>query len=244
MADIIRLHQYPRGPGRLPNASPFCMKLEGYLRLSGRPFEVVTSGNPKRGPKGQMPFISLGGRRIGDSGLIVAELEATAAEPVDGWLDDGQRAVSALLTRTFEEHFLWAVIYARWLDPAASPRWGRLLAGLTGLPYAVVPPMLPVARRLIRRRLHSQGTGRHSAAEIYALAAPDLAAAAAILGDKPFLFGGRLAVADLVLAAFIGGVLEMPWTGELDRAIARHPALAAHFERVLETVYGGLPSAE
>ena len=34
----IKLYQFPPALG-LPNASPFCMKLETYLRMAGLPFE-------------------------------------------------------------------------------------------------------------------------------------------------------------------------------------------------------------
>ena len=37
---VIRVHQFAPALG-LPNASPFCMKLETYLRMAGLPFELV-----------------------------------------------------------------------------------------------------------------------------------------------------------------------------------------------------------
>jgi glutathione S-transferase len=237
MTRPILLYQFPRGPGRLPNPSPFCMKLEGYLRLSGRPFRVVEASNPRRAPKGQMPFVEINGRRVGDSNLIIAELEAAATEPVDGWLDARQKALAHLVVRTLEDHFHWASVYARWVDPEGFPAWRRAMAPSMGMPAFVLGPMMTLARRLIARRVRGHGLGRHGPEEIYRLAEADLAAAAAVLEDKPFLFGDRLAVADLALAAFVGGVVEMPWQGGLDRALAGHPALPAHYERVLAVVF-------
>jgi len=41
---VIKLYQFAPAFG-LPNASPFCMKMETYLRMAGLPFELVNSGN-------------------------------------------------------------------------------------------------------------------------------------------------------------------------------------------------------
>lgn len=46
-------------------------KLETWLRIAGIPYEVVDTPDPRKGPKGKVPFIEDGGVRIGDSSLIV-----------------------------------------------------------------------------------------------------------------------------------------------------------------------------
>ena len=56
----IKLYQFPPAL-ELPNASPFCMKLETYLRMAGLPFESVYTLNLRRAPKGKLPFINDGG---------------------------------------------------------------------------------------------------------------------------------------------------------------------------------------
>jgi hypothetical protein len=55
---MIRLHQYPPMFG-IPNPSPFCMKLETWLRMTRLPFEVVRVVDPRKGPKGRVPWTAL-----------------------------------------------------------------------------------------------------------------------------------------------------------------------------------------
>jgi hypothetical protein len=59
----------------IPNLSPFCCKLETWLRIAGIPYEVVDTSDPRKGPKGKVPFIEDAGQRIGDSSFIVAVVE-------------------------------------------------------------------------------------------------------------------------------------------------------------------------
>ena len=53
---MIVLHQFKSFFG-LPNASPFCMKLETYLRMAGLPFEIPAASVRAigRAPKGKLP---------------------------------------------------------------------------------------------------------------------------------------------------------------------------------------------
>ena len=65
-AMTVKLYQFPPAWG-LPNPSPFCMKLEVFLRLAEIPYEVVTWPDPRKAPKGKLPFIEHEGTRIADS---------------------------------------------------------------------------------------------------------------------------------------------------------------------------------
>lgn len=72
---MIRLHQYPPAFG-LSSLSPFCIKVEAYLRMAGIPFESVPEVNPWKGPRGRMPYIEARGEKIHDSDQILEYLEA------------------------------------------------------------------------------------------------------------------------------------------------------------------------
>ena len=66
----IKLFQFPR-IFAIPNWSPFCCKLETWLRIAGVPYEVVDTPDPRKGPKGKLPFIEDAGVRIADTSVIV-----------------------------------------------------------------------------------------------------------------------------------------------------------------------------
>jgi Glutathione S-transferase N-terminal domain len=69
MSTIV-LHQFSRSFG-LPNASPFCMKLETYLRMAEIPHELAFEETLDKAPKKKMPYIEDEGQKIGDSNLVI-----------------------------------------------------------------------------------------------------------------------------------------------------------------------------
>ena len=89
----IKLFQFPR-MFAVPNLSPFCCKLETWLRIAGIPYEVVDTTDPRKGPKGKVPFIEDAGIRMGDSSLIVEHLTKTRGIDPDARLDPSQRGIA------------------------------------------------------------------------------------------------------------------------------------------------------
>ena len=95
----IKLFQFPR-MFAIPNLSPFCCKLETWLRIAQIPYEVVDTPDPRKGPKGKLPFIEDAGLRIADTSIIVDHLIRTRGIDPDAHLDAQQRAVALLVQRT------------------------------------------------------------------------------------------------------------------------------------------------
>ena len=66
---------YTFGPGMgLPDPSPFVMKAELLLKMSGQPYRVDTKGFSKA-PKGKLPYIDDDGEIVADSTFIRWHLE-------------------------------------------------------------------------------------------------------------------------------------------------------------------------
>ena len=115
---MIRLYQYAPALG-LPNASPFCMKLETYLRMAQLPFVApqISLRDIGRAPKGKLPYVRDGTTVLADSTLIIVHPKATYGDPLDAWLSAEQRAVALAFQRLLEENLYWAVLHSRWIEP-------------------------------------------------------------------------------------------------------------------------------
>ena len=179
---MIQLIQFKPAFG-LPNASPFCMKLETYLRMAGLPYEKppFKLQDLQGAPKGKLPYIVDGDQRIADSSLIIDYLKTKYGDPVDGWMSETERAIALAWQRLLEDHLYWAAIYTRWIEPEGWALTRRVFfAGMSAPLSWVVPPM---ARRNMAKELHGHGLGRHSREDIHTLGCNDITALAGYLAD-------------------------------------------------------------
>src|SRR5215510_12899965 len=126
----IKLFQFPR-LFAIPNLSPFCCKLETWLRIAGIPYEVVDTPNPRKGPKGKLPFIEDDGLRLGDTSLIIDHLVKTRGLDPDAHLDERQRARARLIQRTLEEHYAFVLLYTHFIREQG---WRHTCATLNSVP--------------------------------------------------------------------------------------------------------------
>ncbi|HVI52573.1 MAG TPA: glutathione S-transferase family protein [Candidatus Sulfotelmatobacter sp.] len=224
---MLELRQFPLFRG--VNLSPFCLKVEAYLRLTGLPFRIVT-GQSFRAPKGKLPVLVDDGLVISDSGDIIAYLERTRGAPLDGGLTPEQAALGHAVIRMLDESLYFAIVYDRWLVDA---NWRVLMAELlrkAPLPIRWIVPRL--IRRKIRRDLMGQGYGRHSWEQACARGAADIAAVAALLGEKAFLLRDRPSVADVALYASLTGLMSAGFGGPLVEAVGGRPNLLAFLDRM------------
>lgn len=230
----ITLHQ-PLPAFGVPNPSPFCLKLETWLRMAGVPFRTKLCFDPRKGPTGKIPFVTLDGETIGDTEVIIAALRERRGVDLDRGMSDGERAVARAFTRLAEEHLYWVVIYSRWIDDAVFPAFSReLFAKLPAIARAIAPPLI---RRKVRKSLHAQGLGRHAPATIYAKGEEDLAAIAGQLGDKPFLMGAAPRTVDASAFAMVASIADANLDTPLKAIAGRYPNLRAYTARVRERYY-------
>jgi glutathione S-transferase len=226
-APLIELHQFPPAWGL--NPSPFCLKVEVYLRLAGIPYRPVAA-LPFRAPRGKLPFIVDGVRRLPDSGHIVEHLRRRAPADIDAGLAEGQRALGHLMRRTCEESLYFVFLHSRWIDERG---WVATRPALfAGLPAGLRQAIPSLARRGVRKSLRAQGYGRHAPEEIYALGAADLAALRAQLGDRAFAVADRPTSFDAVLYAFLVNILRPPVETPLKECAQGYPELADYAARV------------
>lgn len=232
----ITLYQFKRMFG-LPNPSPFCMKLETYLRMAGLEHSVVTPKGLGKSPTGKAPYVDIDGTVMSDSGLIINHLERTHGHPVDGKLTLAQRAESLAMQRMMEEHLYWVAVYMRWVDPDTRAAWRPYLQELLGLPGFVTPFVARAAAKGIMKGLRSQGIGRHPPEIIWQLGIADIQALAHWLGTRAWGFGDTPTTFDACLAAFVGNIIRTPWNNPLTAATLKHGSLVAHSARMMDRYF-------
>ncbi len=221
---------YGFGPGfGLPDPSPFVMKADILLKLAGRPYTLDTTGFSKA-PKGKLPYIDDDGERIADSTFIRWHLEKKYQIDFDRGLSESERATAWAFERAVEDHLYWAIVDARWTRDANFDKGPRNFFRVA--PAPIRPLVIAMVRRKVRGSLHAQGMGRHSAAEITALATRTIDAVAAFLGPRPFFMGSEPVGVDAAIYAFVVGTLCPVFDTPLRDAAERHDNLKRYVGRM------------
>ncbi len=233
---MIKLYQFEPAMG-LPNASPFCMKLENYLRMARLQFAIAPANlrDFSKAPKGKMPYIEDGGRYLADTSFIIDYLKARYGDPLDSWLDAPQRATALAFQRLIEENLYWAVVHTRWVEPAGWAQTRPAFFGKLSVPLKWIVP--GVARRGLIGQLRGHGMGRHRPEEIHAIGKRDITALADFLGDKTYFMGSAPCSLDATAYAFIANLIWPPVESALKQHAAQYPQLQAYCLRMRKQYY-------
>jgi glutathione S-transferase len=224
----IKLFQFPRMFG-IPNISPSCCKLETWLRIARVPYEVVDTPDPRKGPKGKLPFIEDAGVRIGDSSLIIDHLVKTRGVDPDTRLDASQRAIALLVQRTLEEHYAFVLAYTHLLRDEG---WQHTRARFDSVPAIVRPLVIHTVQRQIKKLLWYQGILRHSDKEIIDSGLRDWRALLAVMSDGPFFFGNEPTGVDAIVFGALATSVLTPIKSPIRDFLRSQPACVAYAERM------------
>ena len=82
------------------NISPFCFKLETYLRMSGIEHEIVWSGSTRNAPKGKLPYIEDDSQIVWRLGADHRLSDRQIWRPARGWTECGAKSALASLAPT------------------------------------------------------------------------------------------------------------------------------------------------
>ncbi|MGB8857470.1 MAG: glutathione S-transferase family protein [Burkholderiales bacterium] len=233
---MIRLYQFAPAFG-LPNASPFCMKLENYLRMAALPFEISppSMSDFKKAPKGKMPFIDDSGKILGDSTLIIDYLKSTYGDKLDGWLNNEQKAIAVAFQRLMEENLYWAVVHTRWVEPDGWMLTKPAFFGAMPAPVKWIVP--PIARRGLIKEMQGHGIGRHSADEIHAIGKRDISALADFLDNKPYFMGDHPCSLDATAYAFLANLVMTAVESSLKQHAKQYSQLETYCQRMRQRYY-------
>lgn len=220
------------GPfGNLPDPSPFCLKIDAYMRMAGLDYESASDvRNLRNAPKGKLPYITDQGMTLGDSAFILDYLKQTYGDPLDANLTEEQLAVQHAFVKMLDENLYWCLVWSRWISDSGWP--GTKNAFFGDMPWflrAIVPNRL---RKGMRRTLHRQGLGRHSESEIKQIMRNDLQALSTYLDQKPYFFGNEPATLDAVAFGFLAEFVLSPVDTTLTSIAKEYKNLLQFCERV------------
>lgn len=226
---MLELHQFTPVWGIL-NGSPFCMKLETYLKLARMPYKVSFENSPRQAPKGKLPYIKDGDFVLGDSGLVISYLKKKYGDPLDSWLDEDQVAVMHAYRRMIEDHLILVMIYSRWADEAG---WHVVRKDFFAhLPNPLRMFMPHLVRWRMQKWMFGHGVLRHSRSEIYDFGREDFASVVTYLGTKKFFMGDRPSTIDATLYSFLCNILRTPVPSPLKDFSNQHPTLQAYLKNM------------
>jgi glutathione S-transferase len=226
---MIQLFTFPEAFG-LRNVSPFCLKVEMALSHLGQKFEIVHEHDPRKSPKGKLPYIIDGGRTIADSELILEYLDEKSDGALYGQFAPGEYGRGVALTRLAEDHLYWLVVASRWLDDDWFP---NVQSGF----FSAFPPLVrnivgTIARRQVRKTLALQGLGKHNFEEQKGFARRDFKALTDVLEGSDYLVGDRVTVFDFAVASLLAGMIDNKPGTWVSVIAEEYPALRAYTERI------------
>ncbi|XP_036173893.1 failed axon connections homolog isoform X2 [Myotis myotis] len=205
--DAIILHQFARPNNGVPSLSPFCLKMETYLRMADLPYQNYFGG--KLSAQGKMPWIEYNHEKVSGTEFIIDFLEEKLGVNLNKNLGPQERAISRAVTKMVEEHFYWTLAYCQWVDNLNETR--KMLSLNGGGPFSNLLRWVVchITKGIVKREMHGHGIGRFSEEEIYMLMEKDMRSLAGLLGDKKYIMGPKFSTLD---ATVFGHLAQAMWT--------------------------------
>lgn len=232
--DTVYLYQFKRTPF-LPNVSPFCLKLETWLRAKNIAYEVrdTLMGRSKYG---LLPFVELNGEQLADSQLILLALQKHFGAR-DLNLSQEQFGFARALDRLADGHTFYLLVKFKF-DHARELMGGMM----AGVPACLKPLLIPLMAWMMRRRMMARvhtALGNFTDQEFCDLLDEDLAAYKRALGNKPFLFGDAISYADCTLFGQLATTYYLPIRTYFKEVMKRpeNKVLVDYLERMKETLW-------
>jgi len=135
------MFQFPPIWGLPGSASPFCEKLEVYLRTYKIPYEMIHTVKPEESPIHKLPFVLFNNELLADSSIIIERLNKHFDINPDADYSPVLVSVGHSFQRLLEEHLYFCMGYFRFVDPEYWPATKQAFFG----------ELPPVVRQLVPR---------------------------------------------------------------------------------------------
>lgn len=220
------------------NVSPYCVKAEMLLKSLDLPFKLTEEADPRKAPKGKLPYLIADGEKIADSELITEYLNKLTDGQVYKNLTPNQSAQGLAISRLCEDHLYWLMVASRWLDDAW---WPNVVEGFFQVAPKLVRGLVANgARKQVRQTLALHGLGKHNMDEQKGFAQRDLQALENLVPSSGFLFGDTPTIYDFTVAGLMTGIYDNQPATWLTTLAQPYKTLYNYTERVQEKtgVYG------
>ena len=211
------------------SVSAFVAKAEIHMQMLGLSFTRAVA-NLEQVSKHKAPYVEDDGKIIQDSNFIRWHFEQKLGADLDAGLDADARAVAWATERMLEDHLAPIMTLERWVEGDNFER-GPLMF-FSDVPEPMRAEVAGSVRNGLRDTLYAQGIGRHSRDERMRLAAKDIAAVAALLGDKPFMLADHPTALDGAAFGVIASCNAPIFETELKSIVAAHDNLVGFIERM------------
>lgn len=230
---MLKLVTLPPAFG-MRNVSPFCLKIEMLLTALDMPFELEEQADPRKAPKGKMPYLIIDDKPLADSELIAQRLDELTQGKVFGVMSAEQQAHGLGLARLAEDHLYWLMVASRWLDDDWFP---NVVSGFFSyLPAPVKFVASRLARGQMRKTYDLHGLGRHTQEEQEGFALRDLQALQDGVPATGFLAGSQPGIHDFAVAAMMTGIFHNKPGTWLTKLAQPYTELRDYTERVQQAV--------
>lgn len=224
--DMIYLFQFPRS-STVPSLSPYCLKLETWLRIADIPYKNIGDFQIKS-CEGTCPFIEFNGVEYPDSRLAIRDLtKLLHKESLEGHLSDEQSAVSRAIEGMIEPVLIYST--AKYRIPYARKIFSMFKE--TNAVFAWMFSRFWV--KVITERLFAMGIGRHSEEETLWIVQDDLMALSKFLGSKHYFHGEKATRVDATVFGTLALILYIPFDTPTKQFMeTKCPNLKAFAERI------------
>lgn len=233
---MIELYQFPISKkANVPNFSPFCVKLELYLKATGAQFKIISEPDPRKAPRKKLPFIRLeDGTIIPDSEVIVQRLEKKYQ--LDSFLSEEQKAHCHAYKRMNEDFFAWNLLYSRWINEDNWPKTRSIF--FKGLPKLVLPIIAKMVQKKTIQAAYAQGVLRYTKDEREMLMRKSLQSFSTLLNKKKYFFSDtNISTLDCSIFGVLVNIIHSGVNPDLKEIVDEYPDLVKWTNIMKETYF-------
>jgi glutathione S-transferase len=235
---MITLVQFPKSSTQF-SFSPFCLKMESYLKAAGIPYENKLTVSMKGSKKKKLPMIVDNGELVEDSTFIIEHLKRKHAIDLDRHLTSEQMAIGQAFQWLCEKSLVDIVIYFRWVDSANWPKFRDIV--FRGAPWIIKATVANGMAKSIGKTLYKHGTGRFTDTERLKLLNDNLSAISNYLGQKKYFFGDQVSTVDTILFATLVQVRPRGVVPQFDGVLEKYPNLMAYIKNFAKSYWPETP---